>query len=235
MITWNDKSSDDFGIVVETVPVQTHPLRKVNVVSIPGRNGDLLLPQDAWENYEQEYDIFAGEADDTAPAAFLNIADWLQEPSGYAILEDSFYPGTFRMAHFDGPFDVEFTLTRVGRARIAFNCKPQRYLYSGLSNQTFTEAGTITNPTKYTAQPNIRVYGSGTVGVGSDTITIASHSYPYIDIDCEAMDARYQATNCNSLVSVSGSDFPTLHPGNTGIALGGNVVRVDIQPRWFTV
>lgn len=235
MITWNGKSSDDYGVIFETVPMQTHPARKVEIVSIPGRNGDLLIPENAWENYEQEYDIFAGDADDTAPAAFLNVASWLFEPAGYALLVDDFYPGYFRMAHFDGPFDVEFTLTRVGQARIAFNCKPQWYLNSGLAQQNYTEAGTITNPTLYTARPNIRVYGSGTVGIGSQTITIASHSWPYIDIDCEAMDARYEANNANNKVTVTGSDFPTLPAGDTGITLGGNVTRVQIQPRWWTI
>lgn len=234
MITWNGISSDDYDIIIKAVPVQTHPARKVEIVSIPGRNGDLLIPQNAWENYEQPYDIFAGEADDTAPLAFLDVASWLYEPTGYAILVDAFYPGYFRMAHFDGPFDVEFNLTRVGQTRIVFNCKPQWYLNSGLTPQTFTESGTLTNPTPYTAHPNLRVYGSGTVGIGSQTITIASHSWPYIDIDCEAMDARYEANNANSYITVTGDVFPTLAAGDTGITLSG-VTQVDIQPRWWTV
>jgi len=235
MITWNGKSSDDYGVIFQSVPVQTHPARKVEIVSIPGRNGDLLIPENAWENYEQEYEIFAGAADNTAPAAFLDVASWLYEPSGYALLVDDFYPGYFRMAHFDGPFDVEFNLTRVGQTSIIFNCKPQWYLNSGLTFANYTSTGTITNPTLYTALPNIRVYGYGTVGIGSQTITVAQNPWAYIDIDCEAMDARYGANNANQYVSVTGNTFPTLPPGNTGIRPGGSVTRVQIQPRWWTI
>ncbi len=234
MITWAGHRSDEFGVIVETVPMQNHPARKMEVVSVPGRNGDLLIPENAWENYEQEYDIFAGDADDTAPAAFLDVASWLYGPQGYAILEDSFSPGYFRMAHFDGPFDVEFNLTRVGRTRIAFNCKPQRFLNSGMTVITLDASGSVTNPTGFTARPNIRIYGTGSVGIGSETIRISEHPYPYIDVDCESMDARYFANNCNGYVSVTGSEFPTLPAGATGIVLVG-VTRVDIQPRWWTI
>lgn len=235
MIVWNNISSDDFGIYVERVPVQTHPARKIEVVSIPGKNGDLLIPQNAWENYEQEYEIFAGENDSTAQAQFLKIADWLYAPAGYAVLEDSLYPNSFRMARFSGPFDVEFTLTRVGKTTITFDCKPQRFLNSGLVRTTLTASGSITNPTAYTAKPNIRVYGYGTLGVGSDTVVIASHPYSYIDLDCEAMDARFGATNCNSLVTLSGDAFPVLGPGTTAISISGSITSVQIQPRWWTV
>ena len=235
MITWNSKSSDDYGVVIETVPAQTHPVRKVERVSIPGRNGELIIPQNAWENYDQPYNIFAGEADGTALQEFLGVASWLYEPTGYALLEDSFYPGYFRMAHFDGPFDVEFTLTRVGKTQITFSCKPQWYLNSGLAQQSFTSNGTITNPTLYTALPNIRVYGYGQIGIGSQTITVASNSFPYIDIDCEAMDARYEANNANNKVAVTGDAFPSLAPGSNGITLGAGITKVQIQPRWWTV
>lgn len=136
-ITWNGISSDDLGIVIQNVPEQNHPELKLDVVSIPGRNGDMIVSQNAWHNYEQQYDIFAGEADGEAPQKYFDIIAWLTSAKGYARLEDSFDPDHYRMAYFAGPLDVAFTLTRVGRATITFNCKPQRFLEDGSEYVTY--------------------------------------------------------------------------------------------------
>lgn len=137
MITWNGISSDDLGIVIKTVPEQNHPERKLDIISIPGRNGDLVVSQKAWHNYEQDYEVFAGEKDGDAQKKFMDITAWLTSADGYARLEDSFEPGYYRMAYFAGPFDVEFTLTRIGHATITFNCAPQRFLIDGSEYKTY--------------------------------------------------------------------------------------------------
>jgi phage-related protein len=156
---------------------------------------------------------------------------------GYKILSDTYHPGNFRLAVFRGDIQPETgPYNKAGSFDLVFECKPQLYLVAGLSIQTFTGSGGIENPTPYTALPNIRVYGYGSIGVGSETITIAETPYPYIDIDCEAMDARYMANNANSYVTVTGDVFPTL-PGavTTALTISGNITKIEIQPRWWTV
>lgn len=233
MIVWNGKSSDDFGICVEKVPTQNHPARKRKVVSIPGRNGDLVDTQNAWENYEQPYDIFAGEHDGSAQPTFLEIADWLYAPTGYARLEDSFDPDYFRLARFDGPFDVEFTLTRVGRASVIFNCKPQRFLKLGEQPITLTASGTLHNPTRYDALPLIRAYGTGTMTVNGYNVTV-NYASGYTDIDSELEDAYRGAENCNAYVQLTNHEYPVLSPGTNTITIDG-FSRVEIKPRWWTI
>ena len=91
----------------------------------------------------------------------------------------------------------------------------------------------IVNPTQQTALPVIRVYGYGTLTVGSETITIAQHANAYIDIDCEIMDCYCGAVNCNSLVSFSSHEFPKLPAGVTHIAYSGNITKVEVTPNWW--
>lgn len=92
----------------------------------------------------------------------------------------------------------------------------------------------IYNPTLFDALPLIRVYGAGTVDIGGVEVTVASSNYEYIDIDCDIMDCFHGTDNCNSLVSFSGNDFPTLPSGVTAISLDG-VTKVEITPRWWMV
>ena len=93
----------------------------------------------------------------------------------------------------------------------------------------------IYNPTLFPSKPLIRVYGYGTLTIGSDVITIASTGNPYTDIDSEIMDCFYGTTNVNNKVTFQSNDFPELRPGVTGIAYSGNITKVEITPRWYIV
>ena len=99
----------------------------------------------------------------------------------------------------------------------------------------FNTAGNMYNETQYAAKPLIRVYGSGagTVGIGSETITISAISQ-YVDIDCEIMDAFKGAINCNANVSFS-DDMIVIPSGSCGVNFTGNISRVEITPRWWII
>lgn len=105
---------------------------------------------------------------------------------------------------------------------------------SGEDSIDFTGSGILYNRTEFEAKPLLRVFGSGagSVGIGSQTITISSIS-EYVDIDCEIMDAYKGAVNCNG--NVSFTDDIVLKPGNNNIAKSGNISKVTIIPRWWII
>lgn len=237
MITWNGTTSDSLNILVESVPDYEKPARKVDIYSVPGRNGDIAQVQDAWENVKQTYNISAGGGSmHSVPGAFSAVASWLYAQKGYKRLSDGFDTTHFRMARFDGPFDVENIMTRAGRAEITFDCKPQRFLVSGETPVTITEATTITNPTAFNARPLLLVTGGGvegTVTVNGTVFTISDTTVP-VYIDCETMDCYDgNGNNKNSIVSSSTSEFATLAPGSNSIGLTGAISSVQITPRWW--
>ena len=121
-----------------------------------------------------------------------------------------------------------------GEFNIEFDCKPQRFLKSGEHTISYTANGSIRNNTNRQAKPFLRVYGTGagTVGIGSETITISAIS-SYVDIDCEIMDAFKGATNCNGNVSFSNDII--IQSGDVGITMTGNITKVDVTPRWWVV
>lgn len=233
-MTFGGVTSDSVGVTVERYPSLDRPQRKVERFSVPGRSGDIIMVQDAWENYEQDYEIFAGSRSfGAAPAAFISVADWLYSKSGYQRLEDTYEPDYYRLACFEGPFEVENALSQFGRATITFNCQPQRFLKSGETAVTLTTSTTMSNPTSFTAKPVITVHGSGsgTITCGYKALTISSITDGMI-IDSEKQDAYYSATNLNNVVSGS---YPVIPGGNHIMAISGGITSIEVVPNWWTL
>lgn len=123
VITWNGVASDTLGIIVSKVPSLNRPQRKYNSYSVPGRNGDIIVMQDAYAEYEQEYEIFAL---DGAQVDARAIVDWLYQ-DGWCQLSDDWEPDYYRMAYFVGPVDIEPILEEAAVCTITFRCRPQRF------------------------------------------------------------------------------------------------------------
>ena len=232
--TFDDIVSSDYYVWISGSGTFDAPVRSVEYIQIPGRSGDLIRENNRYNNIDITYPCFISKAFPNRFDAFR--AKLMSKAGHYYLLQDTYHPAEFRMATITGSIQPETgPFNQAGQFDLTFNCKPQRYLVSGLIEQEYTASGTITNPTLFTAKPHIRIYGTGTLVIGAVSITIASNSYEYIDIDCEAMDCFYQANNANGYVSITGTSFPTLGPGATNVLLGTGITRVVFTPRWFTI
>lgn len=225
--------SRDFGLYLNGAGTFDSPSRAVEFIQVPGRNGDLIgLPtrlQNGIYRYTEAFICRDFAANLAAFRAFL------LSKTGYKRLTDSYHPDTFRLVAFTGPLEPQVTRRNdAGRFDIELPCMPQRFLLSGETAVTITATGSITNPTRFPVRPLLRVYGAGTVGVGSVNITISAADV-YTDIDCETGRSYKGATPRDRYVTLSSIDFPYLQPGTNGIALGTGITRVEITPRWYTV
>ena len=230
--TLDGVDSRDFGVYISGQGTFSAPARAYELLSVPGRNGDLVGTEKRFENGELTYPAFIY-------ANFKqNIADFrafLNSLFGYHRLVDSYHPNEYRMVFFQGEFAPDVTAKNDAASfDITFNAKPQRFLLSGEQVTVLTADGTITNPTRFNSQPILRVYGAGDLGINGDTITI-SQADVYTDIDCEMMDAFKGTENRNQYITLTNYNFPVLVPGENGIALGAGITRVEITPRWWTV
>lgn len=233
--TFAGVSSASLGLRVETVPNSDRPLRKVEAFNVPGRNGDIIRSQNAWENVTQTYTVWGGRnLGDGADIGYA-IAGWLFAPTGYQELSDTYDPDHYRLALFEGPFELENYLTRKGRADITFNCDPRRFLVSGKTATNYTEESVITNPTAFKAKPQVAVYGSGTgtISVGGRTLRIDSITSGMI-IDGETQNATNAAGTANYNQYVTG-DWPELAAGTNTISFTGGVTSVTVTPNWWTL
>lgn len=224
------KSSRDFGVFLSGSGTYDAPERDVSLTEVPGRNGDLVFDNGRFKNVDLTYPAFLFQHFAENFSAFRNF---LLSRTGYQRLEDTYHPDEYRMALFTGPLTPEMgSFLKEGSFEIKFNCKPQRFLKAGEEMQVFTKDGTIFNPTSFEARPLLRVYGTGTLGVGSETLSVSTHSYPYIDIDCDVMDAFYGSSNANGYLTLKSERFPVLSPGKNGVTLTG-FTKVEIVPRWW--
>lgn len=250
-LEFNGQKSTDLGLTIERIPNANRPARKYDRYSVPGRNGDIFVFQDAWENLEQSYEIcWKGTPVDTG----YSIAEWLFGSSGYQMLTDSYDPLHYRNAVFLGPYDVENTLMRYGRATITFDCDPRRFLTSGLTPISFTSETPlfeVTNPTPFIAKPTIDIQigptdndamiyiGSQSVSYGSTTMDLLGNTdgnHVIIFSEDEAVcwspvgevRARWSG-------EVSG-EFPLIFPGVNDVQIdpGANGYGTII-PNWWTL
>lgn len=243
---FNNANSDSFGLHIERVPNQNRPERKYDRYSVPGRNGDIFVYQDAWENIDQSYEVWGGDgALGSATALGYTLSNWLfyRQGSGihgYEKLSDSYDPGHFRYAVFTGPFDFESQLTRRGRATLTFNCDPRRFIAHSDEWEYEFDYGQqpfeLANPTIYTAKPSFLLdwvgTGSVTIECGGKTLNI-SNVVDGMIIDCESMTAYGTTSDHPNLNYLLSGEFPVIEPGEQTIAVTGPVNRLLVAPFWW--
>ncbi|MBR3320689.1 MAG: hypothetical protein IKG04_01945 [Exiguobacterium sp.] len=237
--TYDGIDSLDYDLYITSGSVYDAPERVVDMIKVPGRNGNLAIDQGRFENIDVEYDVYTKDRSQTVFAQ--NIQDFRNELCSrhtYLQLSDDYNPNEFRLGIYKSGLEVEADIDRAGSIKLVFDCKPQRYLTSGQTSQTFTEAGSITNPTLFASSPLIVVTGFGDLGIGSQTLTIeGDDSSQVVYIDCDIQEAWTMSggvqSPANDLIQNAGEAFPTLNPGSNGISLGGNISSVVITPRWW--
>lgn len=228
-LTFNGENSAEYGVYISGEATYNTPDRIVETVQVAGRNGELIVDDVNYSNIEVKYPCFIRE---DLKDRLDNFIGMLGSMRGYQRLEDSYHPEYYRLGHYEKGLSVKTTpLNRGGSFDLEFNCMPQKFLKEGEKKITLTANGVIKNPTKFSSKPLLRVYGTGTLTIQGQIITISSAD-GYTDIDCELMEAYKGSVNCNANVSLPDNIF--LFGGNNTISLSG-VTQVDITPRWWTL
>lgn len=228
----------DFGGFSVYCNTFDRPKQNITVVSIPGRNGDLIYYNGKYDNVERRYTVVIDGAD-----AYRGLAWSLLNLKGYHRLEDSYDPEHYMMASIS---DVSVRKLNIDRllVDVYFNRKPQRWLKIGEETVTYTDAGTYTlsNYTGFVSRPFIAVYKDGTISVnngGNIVVDLGLGMGTPLYIDSEKMsiyDANWPTPqNHNADVVLPNHKFPEFIPGDNTIAWTpeetGN--KIVITPRWW--
>ena len=220
--------------LIASAPVMKRAQRKMTVVQVAGTNREVVEMEDAWESYDQPYTLFVGDGtEDSIQEALVAVAEVLYK-KGYQELIDDYEPDYFRLAYFQGPFDIDNKRTRVGKFDVSFRCRPERFLLQGKYPSEVASGGVLANPTKYMAKPLIHITGSGsgTLTIGNTTMSFTG-IVDYLNIDCEKQDVyRLPTENRNSLMT---GEFPMLPAGNSTVTFTGGISTVTITPRYYTI
>ena len=234
LLVYGGEASSDFGMVIAEAPTFERPTRKQNAYDIPGRNGAVIIQQNAWNDVTRSYKVWltkTGEED--LATCVSNLEAWLNSKNGYQRLEDNFEPEIYRLAYYGGGVNVSNNLTQYGEATLNFVCRAERFYKDAEHPIGVTNGDKLNNPTRFASKPLIHIEGSGTVTIAFGGATMSATITDYINIDCETMNAyRLPAENMNNKIS---GNFPTLLPGINLIATTGTVTKVEITPRYFTI
>lgn len=165
--TFDGESSKDYGIYITGSAVYNAPVRDVEMISIPGRNGSFALDKGRFENIEVTYPagIYADTESDFAQG-ISDFRNFLASRQGYVELSDDYNVGEYRLAVYKSGLDVSPEQLRAGEFEITFECKPQRFLTSGETEETLSSGDDITNPTLFDAKPLLVVWGGGRIYIG---------------------------------------------------------------------
>ena len=121
------------GLHIQRKNVYSSPKYDSSFVSIPGRNGDLIVPNRRYENTQVSYSVYLSAKNSQQLAdSITKIKAWLYaQPDRYHILKDSYDKRFFRYALFNSSLDIEDELNKIGVFTVCFNCKPFRYDIDG--------------------------------------------------------------------------------------------------------
>lgn len=235
VIILDNKSSKNYGIVVEIEPNYEIAERAYDVTTVPGR-GDVLIDLKYYRNVPRQYQIAVAEEGGSFSSLAPKIAEWLSVKPGYVRLEDSYNKNQYVLARIEGTVDVLNVLKQAGRATLTFNRCPKRYLYSGEERNVFTSANSgLFNPTQNESHPLITIYTSGnsSFSINGSTVSITG-VVGTITFDCETKDAFLGTTKINNNVIIQ-NDSPVLQPGQNSISFSSTVKQMDVIPRWWVL
>ena len=232
-ITFNNKSLKDFGVFISGSGTYNAAERDVEMIEIPGRNGTLTQDNGRYKNISLSYPAFIIDNFEANTEGLRNL---LLSQRGYVRLEDTYHPKEFRLARFNGEFNVDpIDDLFAGEFTLEFDCYPQRFLKDGEQTVEITAATTIVNQYMTEAKPLIRAYGTGSFSIGGVNIQITTAN-SYTDIDCELQEAYKDtlATNCNGNIVLTNGKFPVLASGDNAITISG-LSKLVITPRWWVL
>lgn len=219
-LSFDNVSSRSYGVYITGEAVYNAPERDVEMISIPGRNGQFALDKGRFENIEVTYPagIFAQNETDFANA-ISDFRNFLCSRDGYVRLTDEYNPNEYRMAIYKSGLEVEPAMLRAGEFEITFDCKPQRFLTSGETASTVSRGGTLTNPTLFESSPLLQVEGYGTININGYSIGVIQGFLGEVQL----LDTkRLSVTGADTALSGAESFNPNLVlTGNTITVTGG--------------
>ena len=167
-------NSASYGIYITGSGVYNAPERAVERVTVPGRNGLLMIDQGRYENISVEYPAFAfGKSRKEFREKIQAFRNAIASQTGYQRLEDSYHPDEYRMGLYAEGLDVDVgAYGGSGKFTLKFNCKPQRFLRDGEHSVAKANGEKIINPTEHSSEPLLVVNGYGDIGIGDYNIHI---------------------------------------------------------------
>lgn len=227
--TFDGVDSLDYNIGITGSAVYNAPTRDVEMISIPGRDGEYALDHGRFNNIEITYPAGMYDTAQTDFATRISeLRNQLASRVGYKRLEDEYNPDEYRMAIYKSGLEVSpVQYSRAGQFDIIFDCKPQRFLKSGETATSKARNSTINNPTLFDSHPLLQFNSNGSDGsisLGTQTITVKSAYVGTTPLDLSATPTTISGYVISDTVTIN----------NTSVYNVGDPITFDGAEATFT-
>ncbi|GBG94983.1 hypothetical protein LFYK43_14420 [Ligilactobacillus salitolerans] len=230
--TFNDLKSTDFNMYINAEYEIASSASDYQIVEVPGRDGDLIIPNNRYKSFVQELPIiYLGKHKETMQkidqARQIMLADSKWHDFLFSFDRDYIY----RAAYLSS-FPVKKTVTGITQT-LQFEMMPYKYLTSGQSYQTITNKQVLTNPGTISAKPIIKVTGEGdcTIQIGSAKVSLKGIDTGII-MDTDSQSCTNLAGTRTAFDKMYG-DFMSIAKGNQTVTItGDNITKIELLPRW---
>lgn len=223
-LTFDGVDSTKYGVYITGEAVYNAPMRDVEMIEIPGRNGAYALDKGRFTNIEVTYPAgIYGKDESEFAQAISDFRNALCSRKGYCRLTDGYNSNEYRMAVYSSGLEVSPALLKAGQFDITFNCKPQRFLTSGETQSNVTSGATITNPTLFDSEPLLRVLGYGKITVNTSDIVVENEDIGNVTLQNESdlnFDTKY-ILDSNTISLLNTSDTITIP---SGLRIAGGII-----------
>lgn len=238
------------GMYISQTTVFNAPKKRYGTVSIPGRNGDLMTNEEAWDNIQVEYNCYI-------PKNAKNVVNYLKQfllnTVGYVRIEDTINGNEFRLGFYEsGLEDVSMSLHAIQASfTLTFNCKPQRFLRIGEASYDILDKSSVgssgkeinlpffSSPTNFPCSPIFKVNMDDNWGyfkIGDYKIEVVNLHNKTLIIDTETLNCFDEDGNMqNDCVKFSFNRSMKVNFQNVLMKCTDNITRIQVEPRWYTL
>ena len=226
-LEFDGENSFEYGVFISGEGTFNAPKRRARKISIPGRDGDLVLDEGSFENIQVRYPAFI-VAKNKAEfkeklEAFRSV---LLSKTGYVRLSDTYHKDEYRMAAYLEGLEVSPKLhNKAGNFTLVFDCKPQRFLKIGDLPISVASGDVITNPTLFNAHPLIKFNSNGndgTINLGSKQIKVLNAILGRVNLGLDVSGSRTTTRTWRDVITVQNAG--SFNAGDTLRFNGGKVI-----------
>ena len=222
--TFKGIDSREMGVIVTAMPETVRAERRIESITVAGRNGSLHTDEGVYESYDRTMECALIKR-----ARLDEIAAWLV---GSGEMTFSTEPDKVYRVTIANKISITQMMRVFQKFQIILDTQPFKYSVNAAGDALeLTAPTTIRNSGTVYSEPLITVYGSGDI-----TLTVNGADFPMygvqesITIDSEMMEVFKGDTNQNG--KYGGAEFPRFEVGKNEIRWTGNVSKIKIQPRW---
>lgn len=222
--TFKGVDSREMGVIVTAMPETVRAERRVESVTVAGRNGSLHTDEGVYESYDRTMECALIKR-----AKLDEVTAWLV---GSGEMTFSTEPDKVYRVTIANKISIAQMMRVFQKFQVVMDTQPFKYSVNAAGDALeLTAPTTIRNSGTVYSEPLIMIYGSGEI-----TLTINGADFPLygvqesITIDSEMMEVFKGDTNQNG--KYGGADFLRFEVGKNEIRWTGNVSKIKIQPRW---